>query len=66
MSVHKNSKQSQNTAFLLVEIQILIGFFALTFWEKETFNYTRGPHRLCNFSLFQPFKKKSILKLEIQ
>ena len=39
MSVLKNSKQSQNTAFLLVEIQIFIIFYAPTFWEKETFNF---------------------------
>ena len=27
----------QNTVFFLVEIQILIDFYALTWWEKDTF-----------------------------
>ena len=35
MSVRKNQSQFQNTAVLLVDIQILIDFYKLTFRERE-------------------------------
>ena len=35
MSARKNQSKFQNTASFLVEIQILIDFYMLT-WEKET------------------------------
>ena len=39
MLVRKNQSQFQNIAFLLVNKQILIDFYSLTFWQKDTFNF---------------------------
>ena len=39
MSVHKNPSQFQTTALLLVNIHILIDFYAMAFLEKDTFNF---------------------------
>ena len=37
MSAQNNQSKFQNTAFLLVDIQIMIDFYALTWWEKDAF-----------------------------
>jgi hypothetical protein len=39
MSVHKNQAEFQNTALLLVDIQILIVFYKMTLPEKDTFDF---------------------------
>ena len=39
MSVRKNQSKLENTAFLLVNIYVLIKLYALTIPEKETFNF---------------------------
>ena len=39
MSVCKNPSQFQTTAFLLVNIHVLIGFYTMAFLEKDTFNF---------------------------
>ena len=55
MSVRKNQSQFQNMSFPLINNQILIDFNALTFREKETFNFcTSLP--LTNKQTYKPEK----------
>ena len=39
MSVRKNQAEFQNTALLLVDIQIVIEFYKMTLPEKGTFDF---------------------------
>ena len=56
MLARKNQSEFQNTVFLLVEILILIDFYGLTWWEKETFKlgtYLVLPIYIAIFDLFR-------------
>ena len=61
MSARKKQSKFQNTTvFLLVEILILIDFYALTWWEKDTFKL--GTSLVLYTAIFDLFRGGAVFK----
>ena len=61
MLVRKNQSKFQNTAFLLVEIQIVIEFYGLTFPEKDVLIFGTSLSRLNSISSAKNFRSLTLL-----